>query len=126
MDVFHVCYYEYWRCWSSVISEYIVNDIILSGSVTRFLRNFYHESNPSGPLINRLKWFLLQIRFRGDIREISDSAQVNIAWSKTLRRLTLRGVDSAQANPFFKTECLGENRPQHVNFSKTLRKSKVG
>ena len=101
MDVFHVCYYEYWRCWSSVISEYIVNDIILSGSVTRFLRNFYHESNPSGPLINRLKWFLLQIRFRGDIREISDSAQVNIAWSKTLRRLTLRGVDSAQANTFF-------------------------
>ena len=28
---------------------------------------FFHESNPSGPLINRLKWFFLKIRCRGDI-----------------------------------------------------------
>ena len=25
---------------------------------------FFHESNPSGPLINRLKWFFLKICFR--------------------------------------------------------------
>ena len=28
---------------------------------------FFHERNPPGPLINRLKWFCLMIRFRGDI-----------------------------------------------------------
>ena len=28
---------------------------------------FFHEWNPSGPLINRLKWFCLIIRFREDI-----------------------------------------------------------
>ena len=37
---------------------------------------------PPGPLINRLKWRFLKIRFIGDIREISDSAQAN-----TLRRI---------------------------------------
>ena len=28
---------------------------------------FFHESNPSGPLIDRLKWFFLKIRFCQDI-----------------------------------------------------------
>ena len=40
-----------------------------------FCINFFHESNPSGPQINRLKWFCLKICFRGDIRETFDSAQ---------------------------------------------------
>ena len=38
------------------------------GAVSRdFLPFFlFHESKPSGPLTNRLKWFCLKIRFRGD------------------------------------------------------------
>ena len=38
----------------------------LQGAVSRdFLPLFFfHESNPSGPLINRLKYFFLKIRFR--------------------------------------------------------------
>ena len=52
----------------------------------------FHESKPSGPLINILKWFCLKFRFREDIREIIDSAQANTAQSRTPRRLTLRGV----------------------------------
>ena len=32
------------------------------------LNFFLHKSNPSGPQINRLKWFFLKIRFRKDIR----------------------------------------------------------
>ena len=55
-----------------------------------------HESNPSGHLINRLKWFCLKISFCLFIREISDSAQAYTAWSQTLRRLTLRGVEFFQ------------------------------
>ena len=35
----------------------------------------FHESKPSGPLINRLKWFCFKVRFRGEIREKFDSAQ---------------------------------------------------
>ena len=42
--------------------------------------------NPSGPLINRLKWFFLKIPFREDIR-------ILILKNSTLRRLTLHGVD---------------------------------
>ena len=47
----------------------------------------------------RLKWFLLKIRFHGDIRKISDSTR-----SQTLSRLTLRGIlpgpiFSLQASP---------------------------
>ena len=39
------------------------------GSVTRFSTSiFFHQSNPSGPLINRLNWFFLKIRFGEDIR----------------------------------------------------------
>ena len=34
----------------------------------------FHESKPSGPLINMLKWFCLKIQFCKDICEISDSA----------------------------------------------------
>ena len=49
-----------------------------------------------------LKWFLLKVRFRGDIRELSDTAQANTARSKTL------------------------NKIKHADFLKNLRKSKVG
>ena len=46
------------------------------GSVTRFLFIFlFYELKPSGPLMNRLKWFCLKIRFREDVREIRDSVQ---------------------------------------------------
>ena len=51
-----------------------------------FLNFLFHESKPSGPLINSLKWFC------GDIREKFDSSQANTVQSRTLRRLTLRGV----------------------------------
>ena len=30
--------------------------------------HFFHDSNPSGPLINRLKYFRIQFRFRPDIQ----------------------------------------------------------
>ena len=49
----------------------------------------FHESNPSGPLIHRLKWFPFKVRFRGYICKISDSAQANTARNQTLHRLTL-------------------------------------
>ena len=51
--------------------------------------HFFHESNPYGPLINMLQWFLLKVRFRGDIRELSDTAQANTARSKTLKKLNM-------------------------------------
>ena len=47
-----------------------------------FCHILFHESKPSGPWINRLKWFCLKVRFRKDIREISDSAQGNTAQSQ--------------------------------------------
>ena len=50
-------------------------------AVSRDLLAFFHKSNPSGPLVNMLKWFLIKIHFRGDIREISNSAQANTARS---------------------------------------------
>ena len=40
-------------------------------------------------LINMLKWFLLKIRFRGDIREISDSTQANTARSRLLKKMNI-------------------------------------
>ena len=46
-----------------------------------FWHFLFYQSNPSGPLINRLKWFSLKIHYRGVIREISDSSQANIARS---------------------------------------------
>ena len=43
-------------------------------AVSQDFLHYLHESNPPGPLINRLKWFFRKIRFCGDIREISESA----------------------------------------------------
>ena len=40
----------------------------LKGAVSRDLLEFFHESNPPGSLINRLKWFCRKIRFREDFR----------------------------------------------------------
>ena len=42
---------------------------LFKGGVSRDFRPqfFFHKSNPSGPLINRLKWFFIKIRFREDI-----------------------------------------------------------
>ena len=47
---------------------------------------FFPKSNPSGPLINRLKWFRLTIRFREDIRILSSK-------NSTLRSVILSGVE---------------------------------
>ena len=45
----------------------------LKGSVSRDFRPpvFFHDSNPSGPLINRLKYFRIRFRFRRNIRSQS-------------------------------------------------------
>ena len=80
-----------------------------------FWHFLFHESKPSGPLINRLKWFCLKVCFCREIHKnstprsvacaVSDSAQANTvrSWtlrrantarSWTLRRLTLRGVEN--------------------------------
>ena len=48
--------------------------------------------------INKLKWFCWKIRFYGDIREISDSAQANNVRNQTQCRLTLRGVEFFELN----------------------------
>ena len=53
--------------------ENLVTHSLKRGSVTRFF--LFHESKPSGPLINRLNWFCLKVHFRGDICEKFDSAQ---------------------------------------------------
>ena len=48
----------------------------------------FHESKQSGPLINRLKWFFLKVRFCRDIREQFNSAQANTAQANTARSKT--------------------------------------
>ena len=102
-------------------------NIIYSGSFTRFFCLFY-ELNLSGPRpINRLTWFLFKIRFRRDIREISDSAQANTTRSWTLCRLTLHRVDSVQAYTARSETFFFMNiYEKHDDFSKKLHKSKVG
>ena len=59
------------------VSQYfLISSTLLKGAVSRdFLSFLFHESKPSGALINSLKGFCLKICFRKDIREISDSAQ---------------------------------------------------
>ena len=66
----------------------------------------FNESTPSGPLINRLKWFCSKISFRRFICKISDSAQANTARSLAginvvFAVLACAESDYAQANNFF-------------------------
>ena len=49
-----------------------------------FVIFLFHESKPSGPLINRLKWFCLKIRFRGNIREKFEYLRENEFFRKTV------------------------------------------
>ena len=75
----------------------LLYSVVVQVAVSRdFLAFFYfiYPTHLHGLLENRLKLFLLNICFPGDIREISDSdsAQANTARSQTLRRLTLRIV----------------------------------
>ena len=67
--------------------------VTLKGQCHEIFWHFlFHESKPSGPLINRLKWFCLKVRFQGELREKFDSPQATTARSQTLRRLTLGEV----------------------------------
>ena len=60
------------RTLSAILLEIHRFFLLNSGIVTRFFGNFlFYESNPSGPLINRLKWLCLDICFRGDIQNLS-------------------------------------------------------
>ena len=94
----------------------------------------FHESTPSGPLINRLKWFCSKISFRRFICKISDSAQANTARSLAginvvFAVLACAESDYAQANNFFcfwtsqSGETLGSFCWFFEIFSKMFRKS---
>ena len=64
-----------------------------SGSVMRFFGVFFfRKSNPPGPLISRQNWFWWKIRFRGDIRLISDSALTNTARSFAVAHFVFSGL----------------------------------
>ena len=60
-----------WVCWVRYLKV----------AVPRHFFHFFHESNLSRPLINRLKRFCRKVPFRGDIREISDFSLTSTARS---------------------------------------------
>ena len=81
------------------VKSYCIVMYDLKGQCQEIFCHFlFHESKPSGPLINKLNWFCLKIRFCEDIRKISDFAQANIVRSLKLKYpqiqnlLTLQGV----------------------------------
>ena len=71
-----------------------------------FRQFFFFYKRTHRPLVTRLKCFVLKIRFRRDICEISDSAQTNTARSQTLRRQTLVGVLPASILSLEASSCL--------------------
>ena len=68
--------------------------IVQSGSATRCVGIFFHLSNPPRPIINRIKRFCFQIRFREDIRTLS--SKNSTPRSVSLHRDRLRTVLPAQ------------------------------
>ena len=60
--------------------------VAVSGDFWHFL---FHKSNPSGLLINRFNKIILKIRFRGGIREISESSQANTVQSQTFCKVAV-------------------------------------
>ena len=57
------------RSLTNLETSVIVRSLKLKGVCHNiFDLHFLHDLNPSGPLINRLKYFLIQFRFRRDIR----------------------------------------------------------
>ena len=63
-----------------------LQDTCVKGEVSRdFLPLFFfHESNPSGPLINRLKWFFLKIRLCESFEFFCECLSENEFLSKTI------------------------------------------
>ena len=62
---------------------------LLQGSVSRDFRPpvFFHDLNPSGPLINRLKYFRIRFRFRRDIQILKKLRGVHPMKTKHLKKL---------------------------------------
>ena len=57
------------RCFKLLWIRREIDNFPLRECVTRFLTSlFFHDSNPSGPLINRAKYFRIRFWFRQDIR----------------------------------------------------------
>ena len=74
--LFNVQMLPYFRC-------------IIKGSVSRDFQPpvFFHDSKPSGPLINRLQYFRIRFRFRQDIQIFKKAPRC-----ASHRRVGLRGV----------------------------------
>ena len=99
------------------------------------------ESNPPGPLINRLEWFCWKMCFRGDNREICDSALTitlsgvrklnwkklkkctNTAWSRVFR--TLQSNIFAKTKKFVKPFLFVLIRPRPNLFSIKMPKNEM-
>ena len=58
----------------------------LKGKFREIYWHLFPESNPPGPLTNRLKRLCKQFCFRGDIHEISDSDLIDIAELQSCRK----------------------------------------
>ena len=71
-----------------VSKNWICIDLVKVAVSRDFFGFFLYETNPPGPLIKRLKWFFWEIRYYGDIREISDSAQTNTEQSQQILGLS--------------------------------------
>ena len=88
-------------------SPFVVISALQRECVTRFSTTIFYDSNPSGPLIYRVKYLRIWFRFRRDIQICkklcsvhhiaeSDSAVCIIPKSQTLQYATHHGVMKAQ------------------------------
>ena len=71
-----------------------------SGSVTRFVGIFFHETNPPRSTKNRQKKFGWKNHFRGDVREISDFAQAKTARSQKIKFAEIQNWLQCSARSF--------------------------
>ena len=79
------------KMYSTVSSNCI---IALKGECHEFFTLIFHNSNPSGPLINSLKYFRNRFSFRGEIRTQNDLRDVHPI--PTAEMISLRCAHTAE------------------------------
>ena len=69
-----------------------------------FYLQFFHDSNQSGPLINKLRYFRIQLRFPRDIR--SQSCLRGVQHTAEIKKRILKQIKILSSNLFFHNRCL--------------------
>ena len=106
--------------YSTILNHWVKFVILKRQCHEIFYLYFFHELNPFGSLINRLKLFHWKIRFHEDIHEKRESVQCETALSRTPHSIALQQVQLHSYHTVLSWEIEISENPKLSNIARSL------